>query len=153
MGAPRQKRALPVVVIDTREQQPYVFDAARVVSVRRALPVADYSLEGYESSVAVERKSLEDFIGTVIRARGRFEVELGALREFERRCVVVEASLEDIEAHRYAADVHPNALLGAAVAIAVDFDIPVYFCSNRQLACHFTERFLCRYHERVSSPR
>lgn len=143
-----RKRPLPIVIIDTREQQPYEFDPARVVSVRRGLPVGDYSLQGYESAVAVERKSLDDFVGTVIRARGRFERELDCLREFDLGCVVVEATHEDVLQRRYRAQVHPNAVLGAAVAITVDHHVPVFFCTNRQFACGFVERLLLRFHEK-----
>ena len=59
---------LPVtVVIDSREQEPYGFNPHLVRPVRRALPAGDYSVEGHETTLAVERKTLDDFVGTVIR--------------------------------------------------------------------------------------
>ena len=139
-----------VVVVDTREQQPYAFDPARVTVVRRALPGGDYSLEGYEGSVAAERKSLEDYVGTVVGARARFARELRALSEFDLGCVVVEGTLEDILAHRYRSGAHPSAVFGATLSIVVDHGVPVYFCGDRQLACRFVEGLLCRYHQRVN---
>ena len=60
------------VVVDTREQEPYHFDPESVTATRRALPAGDYSLERWEDQVAVERKTLEDLVGTVIRSRKRF---------------------------------------------------------------------------------
>jgi ERCC4-type nuclease len=135
------------VVIDTREQAPYTFDPARVVSVSHALPAGDYSLQGYENRVAIERKSLDDFVGTVIRARGRFEIELGVLEGYEFACVVVEASIEDVLLHRYRMAVHPNSVMGSAIAITLDHHIPVFFCGTRQHACHFVEGLLCRFHK------
>jgi ERCC4-type nuclease len=45
------------VVVDTREQEPYTFDPRSVTVIRRALPAGDYSIEGHEDSVAVERKT------------------------------------------------------------------------------------------------
>jgi ERCC4-type nuclease len=140
-----------VVVIDTREQAPYTFDPARVVLVQKALPAGDYSLEGYETRIAIERKSLDDFVGTVIRARGRFEEELSELSGYEFACVVVEASIEDVLLHRYRMAVHPNSVLGSAIAITVDHRIPVFFCGTRQHACYFVEGLLCRYHKRQQS--
>jgi len=59
------------VVVDTREQEPYVFDPQCVAVTRHALPAGDYSIEGREDSVTVERKTLEDFVSTVIRGRKR----------------------------------------------------------------------------------
>jgi ERCC4-type nuclease len=140
----------PVIVVDTREQLPYVFDADRVAIIRRALPAGDYSLQGHETAVAAERKTLDDFVGSVIRGRGRFTRELELLASYRRACVVVEATLEDVLEHRYRAGVHPNAVLGATWSIIVDHGVPVYFCGDRPLACRFVEGLLCRYHRQVA---
>ena len=138
-----------VIVIDTREILPYSFDPARVVAVRRALPVGDYSLEGYEASLAVERKSLADYVATVVGARTRFDRELRARAEYDLGCVVVEAALDDVLAHRYRSGAHPNAVLGATLSIIVDHGVPVFFCGDRQIACRFVAKLLCRYHRKV----
>ncbi len=138
-----------VIVVDTREQQPYAFDPARVATVRRALPAGDYSLDGYEASVAAERKSLEDYVASVVSARTRFARELRALAEYDLACVVVEATLDDVLAHRYRSGAHPSAVLGATLSIIVDHGVPVFFCGDRQLACRFVEGLLCRYHRKV----
>lgn len=138
-----------MVVVDTREQQPYAFDPSRVTTVRRALPAGDYSLEGYEVSVAAERKSLEDYVASVVGARDRFARELRALGEYDCACVVVEATLDDVLAHRYRSGAHPTAVLGATLSIIVDHGVPVFFCGDRQLACRFVEGLLCRYHRKV----
>jgi ERCC4-type nuclease len=133
------------LVIDTREKEQYSF---RVASIRKKLDAGDYSIEGLETRIAVERKTLDDFVGTVIRARGRFYRELQRLERYARACVVVEADLEDVLHGRYRGDAHPHSILGSALAISVDFGIPVFFCSNRQIACHFVEGYLLRAADR-----
>lgn len=148
---PRSDKSPIVVVVDTREQVPYTFDSERIQIVRRALLAGDYALDGHERAAVVERKSIEDYVGTVVRARARFARELKLLAAYERACVVVEASLDDIVAHRYRADVHPNAVLGATWSIIVDHRVPVYFCSDRQLARRFVEGFLLRYHHNLTA--
>ena len=100
--------------------------------------------------MAAERKSLEDYVGTVVGARARFARELRALSEFDLGCVVVEGTFEDILAHRYRSGAHPSAVFGATLSIVVDHGVPVYFCGDRQLACRFVEGLLCRYHQRVN---
>jgi ERCC4-type nuclease len=133
------------IIIDTREQEAYAFDSQRFSTVRRALPAGDYSLDGSETRVAVERKSMPDFVSTVIRARKRFHAELRKLAEYEHACIVVEGSLRDLLEGRYPGGARPNALLGSVLSIVVDFGVPVYFCSDRQCACRFVAGFLERY--------
>jgi ERCC4-type nuclease len=138
-----------VVVVDTREQEPYAFDPERVTIVRRALPAGDYSLEGHETAIAAERKSIDDYVASVVRGRDRFARELRILSGYDVACVVVEATLEDILAHRYRSGAHPNAVLGATLSIIVDRSVPVFFCGDRQIAQRFVEGLLCRYHRKV----
>jgi DNA excision repair protein ERCC-4 len=140
-----RSRLLPVpLVIDTREQEPYSFDPKLVAPVRRALPAGDYSIAGLERDVAVERKTLDDFVGTVIRARDRFHRELAKLGEYHRACVVVEGTLADLLTGKYTSRAHPESIFGSALAITVDYGVPVFFCSNRQAACHFVQGYLLR---------
>ena len=141
-----------VIAIDTREQEPYGFDPSRVATVRRALPAGDYSLAGRETDVAVERKTLEDFVSTALHARERFARELRRLASYDFACVVVEASMEDVLSHRYRSAAHPNSVFGAMLSILVDHRVPVFFCGDRQVACRFVEDLLALYHRRVSSP-
>lgn len=129
------------VVVDTREQNGYSFSCP---TVRRKLNAGDYSVEGLEDRVAVERKSLADFVSTVIHARKRFYAELEKLARLDHACVVVEATLRDVLKGAYPGGAHPNAILGAAVSISVDWCVPVHFCGDRQTARQFVEAYLER---------
>jgi len=143
----------PVVIIaDTREQEPYAFGSACVVTVRRALAAGDYSVEGLEEIVAVERKTVEDFVKTVIRERERFDRELEKLATYTAACVVVEGSLSDILDANYRTGAHPNSILGAAIAIIVDRKIPVFFAGDRQAARTFVEAYLLRCARKLRQP-
>jgi len=136
------------IITDTREQEPYSFDPRLAAAVRRALPAGDYSVAGLESQVAVERKSLDDFVSTVIHSRERFRNELRKLAGYRAACVVVEAGVLDVMLHRYRGDAHPNAVVGSALSMILDFRIPVFFCSNRQAACQFVQAYLLAAHAR-----
>ncbi len=138
----------PVIVIDTREQEPYAFHPERAAVVRRALPAGDYSVDGLEGRVAVERKSLDDLVRTLIRDRERFRRELLALSDYEAACVVVEGSLSDVLTKRYRTGAHPFSVLGAVVSIILDHRVPVFFCGDRPCARQFTEAYLLRFHRR-----
>jgi ERCC4-type nuclease len=141
-----------VFIIDTREQEGYEF-GPEVRTIRRALPAGDYSVGGLETMVAVERKTLEDFVSTVIRSRERFHRELIRLQDYPAACVVVEADLRDVLTGSYRSDAHPSSIVGAVMSIIVDLDIPVFFCSNRQAARLFVERYLLRCERRFGCPR
>ena len=141
----------PAVVVDTRENEPYLFQSGGLRVIRSALPAGDYSLAGHEESVAVERKTLEDFVSTVIRSRKRFFKELRLLSKYDAACVVVEANLRDILTGAYRSGAHPHAILGTVLSIIVDFRIPVFFCSDRQASCLFVQGYLLRYYRKVTS--
>ncbi len=130
------------IVIDTREQEPWGFTC---VTLRRALPAGDYSVDGLEDIVAVERKSLADFTRTVVHEFPRFASELHQLAKLPHACVVVEADLDGV-LRGEAADVLRGAaaqsVLGAAVHIQVHFGVPVIWCGSRQAACAFADAFL-----------
>jgi ERCC4-type nuclease len=140
------------LIVDTREQQPFAFSAPGVRTIRRALPTGDYSVEGFEDRVAVERKTLDDLVGSLIRARERFLREMRRFETYEARCIVVEADWSDVAERRYAGGVHPKSIFGAVLSVIVDHGVPVYFLSNRQIACRFTEDFLLRFHRKATEP-
>lgn len=137
---------MQTIIIDTREQIPYSFS---LTSMRQKLPAGDYSLAGLENQVAVERKSLADFVHTVTRNRLRFYRELEKLTAYDAACIVVEANFHDLLAGNYPGGIHPNAMIGTVISLIVDFKIPVFFCSDRQAACRFVEEFLIRYSKKV----
>ena len=138
----RSKAARVTIVIDSREQEPYSFDPRLAGAVRRALTAGDYSLAGLEDQVAVERKTLDDFVSTVIHRRRRFREELRKLSRYRAACVVVEAELLDVLGKRYRGEARPEAVVGSALSILLDYGVPVAFCGNRQAARHFTQAFL-----------
>jgi len=140
-----------IIVVDTREKDEYTF--GDIVTIRQKLDAGDYSVAGLEDRVAIERKELDDFVGTVIYQKDRFHIELCALARMEFAAVVVEASLTDILEHRYKSDVRPTSVIGAVVAIIVEYRVPIIFAGNRQLACHVTESILKRFFNKCERER
>ena len=80
----------PVIIIDTREQEPFEFDTESVEVLDKALPTGDYSLAGYENLVCIERKSLPDYVQSVIMQRVRFIKEVNKIFELLHSCNAVE---------------------------------------------------------------
>lgn len=65
------------IVIDTREQTPWGFPPEVAVEIG-TLKTGDYALKG-DSAFAIERKSKDDFLGTISTGWGRFCRELNRM--------------------------------------------------------------------------
>lgn len=75
-------------IVDTREQA--AWDLAPMKIVSRGLDVGDYSILGLESVIAIERKSLPDFVMCCGGERERFQRELDRLRGWPVHAVIIE---------------------------------------------------------------
>ena len=92
------------VVADTREQRPYSFDGLLdkngklivVPVVRSGMPSGDYSIQGSEMVISIERKSLQDAYHSMTWGRQRFEREIGRLNDYRFAAVVIEASWHEV---------------------------------------------------------
>ena len=122
------------IIIDTREQLPYLFDNFSAQTVVKGLKTGDYSIDGEEENVACERKSLPDLIGCVTKNRKRFEKELMRLSMMILKAVVVEGSMGQIAGKEYRGRVKPSGVLGSIAFWQVKYNVPFLFCSTRELA-------------------
>lgn len=141
----------PVVLVDTREQQPFTFERFPnwIASERRAtLPTGDYSILDMEHLVALERKSLPDLIGTLIHNRQRFFRECERLTTFRWRALLVEASYHDVKSPYVDCEytsANPNGVSGTLDALEAKFCIPVIYASkHRALAEEKTASWLSK---------
>lgn len=137
----------PVIVVDTRERQPYSFE--KCSTIRAKLDYGDYSIQGYEHHVAFERKNMDDYVQSVIAQRERFFNEIKELSHYEYRGILVECSAEDIIDKKYTSGANPLSIVGATTSLICDFNMPVYFLSTRQIARLFLEDTLLRIHKRL----
>ena len=108
-----------------------------------------------EDRVAVERKSLDDFAGTLTNAkrRERFFAELTRMENHDLCCVVVEGSLADILSGRYSSNANPVSVFGAAVGLMTDQHVPVVFAGDRQHAVAFVQAFLLQAWKSLSGTK
>lgn len=81
-----------VIVIDTREQRPWGFPP-HIVQEIGTLRTGDYAIRGDEF-FAVERKSADDFAGTISSGWPRFCKELNRMDRFVAKVIVVETDFE-----------------------------------------------------------
>ena len=140
MASRPSELVLPRIVVDTREQTP--FPLVDYETVVKGLKSGDYSLEGYEDYVAVERKSHSDAYGCVGASRTRFEVCLERLSALDRACIVIECGLSDFAVPPRRTKVDARMAVGSYISWSVKYRIPVYWCDSREYAERVTVRFL-----------
>lgn len=133
------------IIIDTREQAPYLFAGLEVETERGTLPTGDYSLVGFEDRVGIERKALDDLVGCLTHDRVRFEKELARARSYELFAVVVEANLDDVIHGRFRSQMTSKAALGSITALSVRYGVPFLFCGNRKGGEAMTYQLLSKY--------
>jgi len=135
---------LPTIIIDTREQDPFplIGYETRIATLR----TGDYSLEGFEDKVAVERKSKSDAYGCVGGGRKRFVACLERLAELDRAAIVIERSIEDFDRNPpERTRIDSRMAVGSYISWSCKYRIPVFWCNNRAYAERITVRFLAAY--------
>jgi ERCC4-type nuclease len=113
---------------------------------------ADYSIDGFEGEIGIERKSLDDLVGSLTVGRERFARSLAALSTRRWRAVVVEGSLADLLAGRYLSRANPSSMLGSICSICAD-GVPVLFADDAGGAAALAERLLCNFWKRALAAR
>lgn len=132
----------PTILIDTREQRPWTF--ADLPTRRATLSAGDYTVEGLEGRVAIERKSTADLIGTLTFGRERFERELDRLSSYQRALILVEGDLSTIIEGRYRSQVRPQSLVGSFGSFFGRWGIATCFAGNARNAEILARAFLVK---------
>ncbi len=107
-----------VVYVDHRESKSGVIRELSNLEVKvepTSLPVADYQIS---PQVAVERKSTNDFVSSLMDKRLYKQAE-ELVENFQKPLIILEG--QDL----YSSSLHPNAIRGALASLAVDFNIPI----------------------------
>lgn len=144
--------AMPLsIVVDSREQMPFGFSGFKcyegVTVSRGSLTTGDYSLEGLESFVAVERKSLSDLVMCLGKERERFVRELERSRALQAFTVVVEADYRELAHHDYRGQLNAHSACQSVAAFMARMRVPFFFAGGRDAAEYMTFSFLKQYAE------
>ncbi len=99
-GGTQLRTPRPVVIVDTREQNPFSF--ARFQGwfagvEKKPLALGDYSVSGLEESCVVERKDLNDLVRSFTVERPVFVERLRRMSAFPDRLLVITAALSQVK--------------------------------------------------------
>lgn len=138
-----------IALVDPREQLAYDLSPMRME--RATLPTGDYSVSGLEDVIALERKSLPDYLACCGTERDRFARELHRLLAYQCRVIIVEATWEDLERGDWRSQIKPAAVLASTYSW-LGMGLPIILAGNRERGQAICARILFyaarrRYHE------
>lgn len=131
-----------VIQIDSREQLPYLFNDYKTVV--RNLFIGDYGLLNC-SDIAIERKSINDLIGSLTKGRERLEKELQRGSQIPYFALVVEAGLSDLANGKYKSRMLPKSAIQSLLSWSVKYGTHIFFCESRKYAEKVTLSLLMKY--------
>lgn len=143
------KEKIPIV-IDYREKKPYSFDynVFDYQDAKRLLSTGDYSIKGFETNVAIERKSVNDFVQTISNTarRKRFFEEIDRLASMEMHAIVVEGTVEDIVCEATLLRcMSAESMTGFVVHLSTRKDLNFILAGSRPWANTIAEKVLIKF--------
>ena len=137
------------IIIDSREQTPFTFDWVDPVPATKVqgLSTGDYSLDGFEDKVCIERKSITDLFGSVGRGRKRFRKEYERMQDFYFAAVIIESDWKDIYRNPPSrSKMDPRSILRTLIAWGMRYGVQTWACPGRTFAERLTYIMLDRFY-------
>lgn len=142
------------IITDTRESNPWTFSTVVPMPdiVYRGLKTGDYSIDGFEDRITVERKSLPDLFGSCGIYRDRFEAEFERMLSFEYAALVIEADLHTIiKAPPEYSAMNPKAVFHTLISWSMKYHVYIWACPNRIFAektCYYLFEFFMEHEKK-----
>jgi len=137
------------IIIDTRERSPYTFETIDPMpnTMVSGLKTGDYSVDGFQDRITVERKSLTDLYGSIGTGRDRFEREMARMYSMDFAAVVVEADWTTIIKNPPSrSKLKPVSVFATILAWMQRYNVHWLTCPNREFAERATHRILDRWY-------
>ena len=140
------------VIQDTREQKPLEFTHAKIDQVIcKKLDTGDYSIEGLEDTLCIERKgSVSEFYGNITEKR--FWNEMERMRHFKYKFFLLEFGPSQIEMFPHGSGLPKKVinrlkissayLMKCITKIQIEYDIHVIFGGNRDNSLYLIQNIM-----------
>ena len=119
------------VIIDTREKNSLMASELSSLGMEiefATLKVGDYII----NDVVIERKTIPDFIGSMLNKR--LSNQLEELQQYEKRLLIIEGFDEKFlysdDEHSEYGGIHPNAIRGFLLSILLKYKVPIIYAKN-----------------------
>ncbi len=141
-----KKEITQKIIIDYREKNSLVIAELKKLKLEieiRELKVADYIV----NNIAIERKTISDFISSIINKRLIRQLE--EIQQYEKKLLIVEG-FDEQELYPEKQGMHPNAIRGFLLSIILKYNVPIIFSKNYEDTAKFIN-VLARKKEKDSS--
>jgi ERCC4-type nuclease len=133
------------IICDSREQDGFENEFKAPTRVA-GLKTCDYTIDGFQDDIGIERKSMDDLIACLGKQRDRFERELVRARDFQYSAVIVEGTFADLCQGNYISKFNPKSAVESISAFEIRYRIPFLFCGTQALAARKCESLLRKYY-------
>lgn len=144
-GGTELRTPRPIVIVDTREQNPLSFDRFRgwfSGVEKKPLKVGDYSLVGLEETCTVERKDLPDLVHSLTAERPTFVERLRQMSQYPHRLLVITAALSQVKSPYAHSRVSPNKITQSLIAALVGLGVPFLCVETHELGEEIVASYL-----------
>ena len=142
-----------MIIQDTRERLPFDLSFYGFDVIRKKLDVGDYSIEGYEHIVSIDRKkSISELACNLFEDYPRFKRELIRSQNIQNFYIVCEFPLEFLLIYPHGSGIPrrkwpflratPTKLFDRVALIYRNYGTKFVFCQNRQEAEEITAQIL-----------
>ena len=124
-----------VIITDTREQLNLDFSKFKNIEVvRKKLDTGDYSVSGCENHLCIERKAINDLVGTLVSGHQRFLRELERMKNYEEKYILIEHSPAILYSYcvKHGWENKFNTIIQSLLAYAYHYQVRVRFCKDRK---------------------
>lgn len=125
------------IIIDTREQKPWTFDEH--ITAHHKLDTGDYSVEGLQNIIAIERKRNVAEVANNI-TESRFQDVIDRLKQIKYAFVLLEFNLDDVMKYPIGSTIPkklwskiritPNFIIKHLLDLELEHNIKIIFCGN-----------------------
>lgn len=132
----KKELKLPIIEVDYREQNSLVPTYLKTIGFQleiKELKVADYIVKG----IAIERKTVEDFLGSMLN--GRLVKQLEELQQYEQKLLFIEGIKEQELYTEDSKGINPNAIRGFLLSIVIKYNVPIIFTKHPRDTAKFIE--------------
>lgn len=140
------------VIVDTREKSPWDLTSSSIREIKyQKLDTGDYSVEGLEDQLCIERKMSVSEIAQNVNQK-RFANELERMLGFRWKYLLIEATFDEVSNFPVLSDLPPNILKRLKVKgpylvkcltrMQTKYDLHVIYCGNRSNASWIAQNLM-----------